>query len=111
MDPFEANRLAESVTPRLGALALYARQWAGPAAADDVVQEALVRLLALGRPPNDPVLWMFRAVRNAAIDAARTAARRHRRERAVAEARREWFEADAGSMVDARAAEASLAEL
>lgn len=111
MNPSEANRLMERVNPRLGALTLYARQWAGPAAVDDIVQEAMVRLLSQRDPPTDPLLWMFRAVRNAAIDAARAASRRQRRERAVAETRREWFDADAGSRVDARAAEAALGEL
>ena len=111
MEPSEVNRVMERVTPRVGTLTLYARQWAGPAAADDVVQEAMVRLLSLRQPPIDSLLWMFRAVRNAAIDAARATSRRQRRERVVAETRREWFDPDAGSIVDARAAEASLGQL
>jgi RNA polymerase sigma factor (sigma-70 family) len=115
-----AGRVARVVVERQGALRLYARQWldAGDddatAGAEDVVQEALVALLACRPAPRDPVAWMYRAVRNAAIDAARSASRRRRRERhAAATARAEWFDAGAAAetLVDARAAEAALRTL
>ena len=63
-----------------GALVLYARQWLPDAAsAEDAVQEAMTAVLAQARPPDDPVAWMFRAVRNAAIDQARATSGRRRR--------------------------------
>jgi RNA polymerase sigma factor (sigma-70 family) len=109
----ELNRRALLVADRAAALVLYARQWSPDAdAAEDVVQEALTALL--GQPAGavaDPVAWMFRAVRNGAIDRARTDSRRRRRERAAAEARREWFETTPDAAMDAAAAEAALRAL
>jgi RNA polymerase sigma factor (sigma-70 family) len=108
----DLEQLAQRVMERAAGLTLYARQWLDDAAsAEDVVQEALASLLAQRPPPNDPVAWMFRAVRNGAIDQSRSASRRRRREQAVAESRREWFESAADALIDARDAEAALAEL
>src|SRR6476469_8790661 len=88
----ELEGLTRVVVDRAGALALYARQWLDPSSAEDAVQEALADLLSQRRAPEDPVAWMFRAVRNAAIDHSRVASRRRAREQAVARERREWFE-------------------
>ena len=91
---------------RAAGLALYARQWLGDdaAVAEDVVQEALTSLLPQTPPPSDPIAWMYRAVRNAAIDQARSSSRRRRREQTVAESRREWFESSADALIDAKIA-------
>jgi RNA polymerase sigma-70 factor (ECF subfamily) len=107
------GRLTQLVRDRATGLALYARQFLDPAessagAAEDVVQEALASLLAQRQAPDDPVAWMFRAVRNAAIDHARSASRRRRREHAVAAQRREWFESSLDTPLDATVAEAAL---
>lgn len=40
--------------------------------AEDAVHDALVRLLAKNRRPDDPTAYVMRAVRNAAIDIARS---------------------------------------
>jgi RNA polymerase sigma-70 factor (ECF subfamily) len=108
----DLENLAQRVIDRAPALMLYARQWLDDtASAEDVVQEALTSLLAQHPPPHDPIAWMFRAVRNAAIDQARSASRRRRREQVVAESRREWFEPRADALIDAQTAEAALADL
>ena len=107
----ELDRLAQLVVERSAALALYARQWVDAAWAEDVVQEALTALLAERRPPGDPVAWMYRAVRNAAIDYARAASRRRQREQIVAQERREWFESRQDSLIDAKTAERALRNL
>ena len=109
----DLDELAQRVMARAAGLTLYARQFLDDrASAEDVVQEALAALLSHRPPPDDPVAWMFRAVRNAAIDEARSASRRRRREQAVAESRREWFEPPRpDALIDARAAEAALADL
>jgi RNA polymerase sigma factor (sigma-70 family) len=96
---------------RAPALALYARQWLDAASADDVVQEALTRLLMQPKAPDDPIAWMCRAVRNAAIDEARSMSRRHKREQTVARDRREWFESRTDSLLDAQTAEQELRQL
>lgn len=107
----ELGRMAQLVAERSAALALYARQWLDASSAEDVVQEALTALLMQSPAPDDPVAWMYRAVRNAAIDHARSSSRRRRREHMVAAARREWFETTVESAIDAQIAEQALRRL
>jgi RNA polymerase sigma-70 factor (ECF subfamily) len=106
-----AEQLMRMVTECAPALVLYARQWLDGASADDAVQEALVSLLAEREPLRNPRAWMYRAVRNAALDAARAAARRRRREELVALTRREWFVPQPDALLDAKTAEESLRRL
>lgn len=107
----DLGRLAQLVAERSAGLALYARQWLDAASAEDVVQEALTALLMQARAPDDPIAWTYRAVRNAAIDHARAASRRRRREQIVAASRSEWFEATVDSLIDAQTAEEVLRNL
>jgi RNA polymerase sigma-70 factor (ECF subfamily) len=51
-------------------LILYARQWADRDA-EDVVQDAFLKLLAAQPPPENPKSWLYRVVRNTAIDRRR----------------------------------------
>ena len=53
------------------ALELYAAQWTDAAA--DIVQEAFVELIRRNRVPDRTVPWLYRVVRNRAINAARAA--------------------------------------
>jgi RNA polymerase sigma-70 factor (ECF subfamily) len=95
------------------ALVLYARHWLDRAAAEDVVQEVFVRLMAQPsrqRPANVRA-WLYRATRNAAIGAARSFWRRGRRERDVARDHAEWFQPRPEDPIDARAAQAALQSL
>src|SRR4051812_18133252 len=102
MDMSDPSQLVRLVADRGPGLALYARQWLDAASAEDVVQEALTALLTQRPPPDDPVAWIHRAVRNAAIDHTRSASRRRRREETVAGSRSEWFEPTPDSLIDAR---------
>ena len=111
MDTIDLNRLTQEVGQRTAALVLYARQWVDAATAEDVVQEALAALYSELSPPASPVAWMYRVVRNAAIDHARAASRRRRRERTVARSRGEWFDAQADALLDAQVAERALRQL
>jgi RNA polymerase sigma factor (sigma-70 family) len=111
MSHSDAERLTRIVTECAAALALYARQWLDGSSADDAVQEALTALLGQREPPRNPTAWMYRAVRNAAIDAVRQAERRRRREESVARVRGSWFVPEPDSLIDARAAEESLRQL
>jgi RNA polymerase sigma-70 factor (ECF subfamily) len=107
----DISRSAELAVAHSARLALYARQWVDGAGAQDVVQEALVGLLSLKQSPDDPVAWMYTAIRRRAIDAARSQSRRRKREEHVARERAEWFEADASAAMDARTAERALKQL
>src|SRR5947209_4384244 len=104
MSPTDFARLVDRQAP---ALILYARQWCGTP--EDVVQEAFLKLVALPESPREPVAWLYRVVRNSAIDAGKTARRRQQRETAVAVAHREhWFVEPEIDGLDAGAAVAAM---
>jgi len=111
MSTNDLDWLTQVVSDRAAALRLFARQWVDATTAEDVVQEALVSLLAERQVPRSPVAWMYRAVRNAAFDHHRSSMRRRRREQVVAEAREHWFESRADALLDARTAETALESL
>src|SRR5262249_22561877 len=105
MTPHAFARLLDTHGPPL---TLYARQWC--ATAEDVVQDAFLKLVALRQPPRDLVPWLYRVVRNGAIDALRIARRRQRRESAVARPVRWFLEAEVDGL-DAPTAVAALQRL
>ncbi len=91
------------------ALTLFARQWC--AAAEDVVQEAFVKLAAQRPSPNDPTAWLFRVVRNGARSAARSERRRRRHEADAAARRPAWFAPTENAALDGETAAAALETL
>jgi RNA polymerase sigma-70 factor, ECF subfamily len=105
------DTIAELFNRHASALLLYARQWNGAAAADDVVQRVFVRLLADGKLPVDPRTWLFRCVRNEAISAWRSDQRRTQRERSAAEDAPPWFVSGVEDAIDASAAQQAMAQL
>jgi len=103
----DAAPFARLVEGHSGRLVLFARQWTS--APEDAVQEAFLRLARLSVDPDDPVAWLYRATRNAAIDAGKGERRRGRREAATA--RRDWFVQPEVNGLDAEAAVAALERL
>jgi RNA polymerase sigma-70 factor (ECF subfamily) len=101
--------LGRLVDEHAAALALYARQWC--AAPDDVVQEAFLKLVVQKKPPNNPVPWLYRVVRNAALSAARSARRRRHHESAAGGRTQAWFQVSEGAGLDHEAAAAALQAL
>ncbi len=89
MDP---DGLGNLLDQHAAALELYARQWCN--APEDVVQEAFLKLAGLRVVPDNPAAWLFRVVRNGAIDAGQASLRRRRYETAAASSASPWFEAD-----------------
>ena len=98
MAAIEPEVIARLYREQAGSLVLYARQWC--TTPEDVVQEAFIALARERSLPDRPEAWLYRAVRNAAIGAARSASRRRRHEAraAVGEA---WF-AKTDARLDAR---------
>lgn len=86
------EQLAELVTQHAPALTLYARQWCH--CAEDVVQSAFLKLAAMPTPPNQVVPYLYRMVRNLAIDMARANRRRKKHEMMAATQSFAWFEPD-----------------
>ena len=75
--------IEELVKTHAAALTLYARQFFENGsfhAAEEVVQEVFHRLSQQPNLPENPVAWLYTAVRNGAISAARSDKRRERRE-------------------------------
>jgi RNA polymerase sigma-70 factor (ECF subfamily) len=105
MSPADLARLIDA---HAAPLVLYARQWCNEP--EDVVQEAFLRLVRQVRSPQDAVAWLYRVVRNRALDVAKMARRRHRRESAAARSDR-WFVEPEISGLDADTAVAALQQL
>jgi RNA polymerase sigma-70 factor (ECF subfamily) len=103
-----AAEVARLIDLHTAPLVLCARQWCGEP--EDVVQEAFVKLVRQSRPPADPVAWLYRVVRNGAINASKMARRRQRRESAVARPVR-WFIEPEVDGLDAETAVAALQRL
>lgn len=91
------------------ALVLYARQWCRTP--EDVVQEAFVRLAGQSPAPENPLAWLYRAVRNGAISAGRKARCRSLHEAAAAHRGEPWFETGDGDALDARQVTQALESL
>jgi RNA polymerase sigma factor (sigma-70 family) len=91
------------------ALVLYARQWC--ATPEDVVQEALLKLVAQKKPPDCLVPWLYRVVRNGAISAARSSKRRRHYESVAAARTPAWFVPAEASAIDGATASAALQTL
>jgi RNA polymerase sigma-70 factor (ECF subfamily) len=107
MGPIEPHTLGRLYRRHAPALMLYARQWGG--AAEDLVQEAFIRLAQQSTPPERVLAWLYGVVRNVARQAVRAdCRRRHREERASSP--EAWFAA-ADDQIDAREAAGLLAEL
>jgi RNA polymerase sigma factor (sigma-70 family) len=105
MSPTELTALFDA---HAGPLVLYARQWCG--VPEDVVQEAFLKLVRQRRPPEDAVAWLYRVVRNGALDAAKLDRRRKRRESAASE-ESHWFVESEVHGLDAETAIAALNRL
>ena len=98
MSPSEFAQLIDAYGP---ALHLYACQWCS--IPEDIVQEAFVKLFTTRQTPTDVAAWLYRVVRNGAIDAAKMSRRRVRREAAVARPEHWFVEPEVDGMPAAQA--------
>ena len=117
MDQTNPNTIRELLDRHGAALVLYARSCcAGNGSGDhlpeDLVQEALVALWRQADLPERPVAWLYRVVRNRAIDARRAKRRRHDHEsRAATHVQEAWFASPVESGLLAEEVSAALEEL
>ena len=88
----DSDVLGRLIDRHAAALELYARQWCETP--EDVVQEAFLKLAGQGGLPENPAAWLFRVVRNGAINAATAAKRRRRHETEAAAEVKTWFRSD-----------------
>ncbi len=101
--------LERLVKQHAAALVLYARQWC--CAPEDVVQEAFLKLVVQKTPPDHPVPWLYRVVRNAALTASRADRRRRHYETIAAARAPAWFVNTDLAGLDAAATAAALRAL
>jgi len=106
MGPEQLGRLVDE---HAAALVLYARQWC--TAPEDVVQEAFLKLVVQKRPPDSPVPWLYRVVRNAALSMVRREQRRQRHETTAAAHMPAWFTPAEPPGLDGEAARVALQSL
>lgn len=109
MGDWTQTEFTELVHSHGSALILYARQWTQ--AAEDVVQESFLRLLAQPQRPRQTVAWLYTTVRHAALNHQRGEARRRNHERQHALASNPWFEYEPASRLDATTVTEALQSL
>lgn len=102
--PISAQEVAQLVEARHAALVLYARSWNSDAA-EDLVQNAFLKLVDQKTKPENPVAWLFRTVRNEAISRYRKQQRRKKYENDAARQREDWFLPQEHPMFSQEAAE------
>jgi RNA polymerase sigma-70 factor (ECF subfamily) len=103
MSPEHLGRLMDEHS---AALVLYARQWC--TAPEDIVQEAFLKLVAQKTPPDKPVPWLYRVVRNEAVNVFRANQRRRIHETAAATRAATWFEPSPSARLDGEDATRAL---
>jgi RNA polymerase sigma-70 factor (ECF subfamily) len=102
--PDELGRLYRQYAP---ALRLYVRQFS--AGDEDLIQDAFVKLAQHVTVPEQVLPWLYRVVRNAALGAGRSEARRRHRQDQVRTSEA-WF-ASADDRLDGQEATRLLADL
>jgi RNA polymerase sigma factor (sigma-70 family) len=95
--PVDATLIAELFDRHAAALGLYAAQWTTHA--EDCVQEALLELARQAVAPDNPAAWLYRVVRNRALNASRAERRRSTHEQAALVGRGQQRAADMGRTV------------
>jgi RNA polymerase sigma factor (sigma-70 family) len=79
--PVDSTLIAELFDRHAAALGLYAAQWTTHA--EDCVQESLLELARQPTAPENPAAWLYRVVRNRALNASRAERRRSVHEQAA----------------------------
>ena len=108
IDPGQLGRLFEQLGGQLG---LYARQWLDAALAEDVVQDAFVKLISQRKSPENVRGWLFRVVRNEAISRLRRQKSHRAHVERVSAEEVGWFEPRADDLIDAEAAQQAMESL
>ena len=91
-------------------LMLYARQWSPDQQAEDIVQDAFIKLLKQRRCPDNVRAWLFRVVRNASISMVRRLQRRRAGQKSL-HWKTLWFESRCDDLIDAQLAQDILQTL
>jgi RNA polymerase sigma-70 factor (ECF subfamily) len=102
MAAISSRQLAQWYEAHGTELMLYARQWNADQQAEDVVQDAFIRLLRQRKCPDNVRAWLFRVVRNSSISRKRRLRLRRQAARKVAQVESLWFESRPDDLIDAK---------
>ncbi|UCE48738.1 MAG: sigma-70 family RNA polymerase sigma factor [Phycisphaerales bacterium] len=102
MAAISSKQLAQWYEAHGTELMLYARQWSADQQAEDVVQDAFIRLLRQRKCPDNVRAWLFRVVRNCSISRTRRTQQQRRAARKVARSEGLWFESRHDDLIDAK---------
>jgi RNA polymerase sigma-70 factor (ECF subfamily) len=111
MAAISQKRLAEWYEAYGTELMLYARQWSLDQQAEDIVQDAFIKLLKQRRCPDNVRAWLFRVVRNASISIVRRLQQRRQAGQKFLHREILWFESRRDDLIDARLAQDILQTL
>ena len=103
-----AEELVRIVDQRFPALVLYARCW-NVNAAEDLVQNAFMKLVEQPKRPENPMAWLCKTIRNSAISQHRKSERQKKHETEAARQKPDWFVPN--DTLPAKEAAEKLAEL
>lgn len=92
-------------------LRLYALQWHGHQAAEDLVQDAFIKLIKQRECPEQVRAWLFRVVRNSSVNQIRRLHRRKKAKQMFPQTHGLWFESGLDERLDAKQAQAILETL
>ncbi len=115
-DPFDPASFSKLVKEQHGSLLLYAKQWLA-VDAEDIVQEAFLRLLRLclqrgstGQTIDNPAAWLFRVVRNEAIGRLRRQSVLGKHWDRFRNEQKPWFESDSAQTLETKETQDAIAE-
>ncbi|MBN1972170.1 MAG: sigma-70 family RNA polymerase sigma factor [Sedimentisphaerales bacterium] len=111
MTAINQNQLARWYDAYGNELKLYALQWSPDQQAEDIVQDAFIKLLKQRRPPNNVRAWLFRVVRNTSISKLRFWRQRQKADEKFLQQNVIWFESSPDDLIDARLAQKILQTL
>ncbi len=111
MAKMEPDKLIEWYEACGAELRLYALQWHSYEMAEDLVQDAFIKLLKQRHCPDQVRPWLFRVVRNSSISAARHLQKRKKINKTLSQPHGLWFESNAEERFDAQHAQAILETL
>lgn len=98
------DQVREIIAQHADALTLYARQFLDFHSAEEVVQDAIFRLvqeIQAESPIENRLAWLYKTVRNAALNRKTSDVRRKNREQKKNHEIQPWFESDPGQKIDA----------
>ena len=111
MTVMSPEQLAEWYEAYGAELLLFARQLTDAQQADDIVQEAFIKLLGEGRPPDNARAWLYRVVRNEAVSFMRRLRLKRRVSERLGGAAEPCFESRGEDLIDAQTVQSLLETL